>query len=109
MACTLSNSPTLDADYQGAIGANFTITVSCATAPAVIAAAAYGATTLTAGPFTFTIVAGVTSLATIVEGAALNALIQIQEVCPGGGTSILRQFEMADPDHSISSIWIKGV
>jgi hypothetical protein len=109
MACVLSQSPTLDADYQGAIGAKFTVTATCATAPAAIAAAAYGSTTLTKGPFTFTIVAGVTSLATIVEGAALNALIQIQELCPGGGSNVLRQFEMADPDHTTSSVWIKGV
>ena len=109
MACILTNSSTLDADYQGPIRAKFTIAVSCATAPAVIAAAAYGSTTLTTGPFTFTVVAGVTSRATIVEGAALNALIQILEACPGGGSNVLRQFEMADPDHTASSIWIKGV
>lgn len=109
MACVLSNSPSLDADYQGTIGATFTVTASCATAPAAIAAAAYGGKKLIKGPFTFPIVAGVTSLATIVEGAALNALIQVQEACPGGGTKVLRQFEMTDPDNSISSIRIKGV
>jgi hypothetical protein len=109
MPCILSDSPTLDADYQGSIGVNFTVTAFCATAPAALKAAAYGSTTLTTAPFTFTIVGGITSLASIVEGAALNALIQIQEVCPGGGTKILRRFDMTDPDHSITSVRIKGV
>jgi hypothetical protein len=109
MACVLSNSPTLDADYQGPIGSTFTVDASCATAPAAIAAAAYGSTKLTSGPFTFTIVAGITSLALIVEGSVLKSLIQIREVCPGGGTNVLRQFELTDPDHSTSGVWIKGI
>jgi len=109
MPCVLSDCPTFDADYQGAIGSKFTVTAICATAPAAISGAAYAGTTLTKAPFTFTVASGVSNLATIVEGAALNALIQIVEACPGGGTKVLRQFDMTDPDHSISAVRIKGV
>lgn len=109
MPCILSDSPTLDADYQGAIGSTFTITAVCPTAVVGISGAQYGTTVLTAGPYTFKIVVGVTTLVVIAESGALNVLIQIQEVCPGGGTKTLRQFEMSDPDHTATSVWIKGV
>ena len=108
MACNLSKSPTLDADRQGIIGATFQITAVSPTSNAALSAASYGKTTLTASPYEFTIVEGITNLATIVEGDKLNALIQIQEVCTGGNQT-LRQFEMADPDHTASSLWIKGI
>jgi len=109
MACVLSDSPTLDADYQGAIGSKFTVTAVCATGPVAISGAAYAGTTLVKAPFTFTVAAGVSSLATIVEGAALNTLIQIVEMCPSGGVKVLRQFDMTDPNHSVSAVRIKGV
>jgi hypothetical protein len=109
MACILSDCPTFDADYQGATGAQFTVTARCATAAVAISGAAYAGTTRTSAPFSFTIVGGVSNLATIVEGAALNTLVQIVEACPGGGAKVLRQFDMTDPDHSISSVRIKGV
>jgi len=111
MACVLSDSPTIDADYQGAIGATFTVDAVCddATVAVAVSAASYAGTTLTAAPFTFTIRAGTSSLATIVEGSTLNAHIKVVEVCPAGGNFILRNFDLTDPDHSISSVRIKGV
>ena len=112
MACVLSKSPTLDADYQGTIKEKFTVTAIGKNAngdsiPATISGAAYGGITLTAAPFTFEIAEDVSSLAIIVEGVEINELIQIVEDCPNG--LILRQFNMTDPDHTISSVRIKGV
>ena len=109
MACVLSDCPTFDADYQGAIGAQYTVTVTSDPPPAAISGASYAGTTLTAAPFTFTITAGVSNLATTVEGATMNAHLQIAEACPGGGTKVLRTFDMTDPDHTVSSVRIKGV
>ena len=112
MSCVLSVCPTDDADYQGTVGAKFTIDAQSAThAPDLVAlvSAAYDTQTQTGSPFTFTIVSGVNNLATIVTAGEVGEMVRIVEVCPGGTTFQLRRYAVHNPKHDGSFVRIKGV
>ncbi len=79
-----------------------------------ISAASYAGTELTAPPLTFTIVDGVSNLAIAIDtatldGTPLDALINLVEVCPDGGTAILRPIKMHGLGHTDTGVQIKGV
>ena len=109
MPCVLSAFPTAGADYEGTIGARFTVDVQCATAPVALVSAAYDTQVLTNAPFTFTIVAGVKNLAMIVEASSIGSVIEIVEACPGGAVNVLDDYTVINPDHNGSALRIKGV
>ena len=109
MACTLSVCPIVGAEYQGKIGDTFTVDAQCSKGAAVLVAGAYANQSLASAPFTFTIASGVQNLALIIEADTVGSVVEVVEVCSGGGSQDLDDYMVTDPNHDALAFRIKGV
>lgn len=107
MACTLKICPGVDADYQGTTGASFEIAVNSKSGTATLNYALYNSTGLTAGPWKFTIAAGVKVLTLVIESIVMGDRISITEVT-NGCSKVLDAFDYM-PSNAPEGLEIKGV
>ena len=107
MACTLAVCIGADADYQGATGASFEIAVSSSSGTATLNYALYNGTGLKAGPWKFTIAAGVKVLTLVIESTVMGDRISINEVT-NGCNQVLDGFDYT-PSLAPEGLEIKGL
>jgi hypothetical protein len=107
--CTLSVCPIAGAEYQGKIGDTFTVDAQCSKGSAVLVSAAYANQALAAAPFTFTVASGVSNLALIIEADTIGSVVEVVEICSGGGSQDLDDYMVTDPNHDALAFRIKGV
>jgi len=107
MACTLAICTGVDADYQGATGASFEIAIDSSSGTATLNYALYAGTALTAGPWKFTIAAGIKVLTLVIESTKMGDRISIKEVT-NGCNQVLDAFNYT-PSLAPEGLEIKGL
>jgi hypothetical protein len=110
--CTLSVCSIAGAEFQGKIGSTFTVDAQSSQGPAVLVSAAYADQSFappTPPPFTFTVVSGVYNLALIIEANTVGSVVEVVEVCSGGGSQDLYDYKVNDPNHHALAFRVKGI
>lgn len=107
MPCTLEICTNVDADYQGLTGASFEIAVDSTSGTATLNYALYAGTSLTAGPWKFTVAAGVKVLTLVIESTQMGDRISVKEVT-SGCSQILDAFNYT-PSLAPEGLEIKGL
>jgi hypothetical protein len=107
MACTLAFCTGVDADYQGTAGSSFELAINSSSGTATLNYALYAGTALTAGPWKFTVAAGVKVLTLVTESTQMGDRISIMEVTKGCN-QILDAFNYT-PSLAPEGLEIKGI
>ena len=107
MACTLSICSGADADYQGATGGSFEIAIDSSSGTATLNYALYAGTSLTSGPWKFTIASGVKVLTLVVESTVMGDRISLKEIT-NGCNQVLDAFNYT-PSLAPEGLEIKGL
>ena len=110
MACTLSVCTGSDADYQGATGASFEISISSISGTATLNYALYNGTALTVGPWKFNVAAEVNKvkvLTLVIESTVMGDRISIKEIT-NGCSQILDAYDYT-PSLGPEGLEIKGI